>query len=450
MSADLIVRGGTCVTATDTFAADVLVRGGRLAGLLAPGTAVEGGVPELDAGGLHVLPGCFDVHVHFREPGLEQKEDFVTGSAGAALGGVTCVFDMPNTLPPIATGAALGDKLAKLRGRSYVDFGVYGVILPDNLDQMEAMAEAGAIGFKVFAGPTTGNLPAPDWGQMMEVFRTAARLGLPIALHAEDRAIVEYATAQVRARGGDSYDDLLASRPSFSEATCIATAALLAEQTGARLHVVHVNTREGADLLAFSKARGARISGETCPPYLFLTKDDFPRVGNAMKILPLIREQADQDRLWSALLSGAIDCISTDHAPHLPVDKAKDIWAAAAGAPGVETMLPLMLTAVNRGRLTLQQLVRMTSLRPAQIFGVYPRKGSLAPGADADLTIVDLKRGAVIRGESLQTKARQTPFEGVSVQGMAVATVVRGHVVVREGQLLDQAPGGSAVQPNRS
>jgi len=443
---DLIVRGGTCVTATESFSADVLLLAGRIAALLAPGAPVDPAIPALDARGCHVLPGCFDVHVHFREPGLEHKEDFLTGSAGAALGGVTCVFDMPNTKPPVATAAAVREKWERLAGRSWVDYGFYGVVLPDNLPEMEGMAAAGVIGFKIFAGPTTGNLPAPNWGQMIEVFRTAVRLDRPIALHAEDREVVEYWTAQVRAAGGSSYEDLLASRPDFSEAACIAMATLLAEQAGSRLHIVHVNTAEGAAMVAAARARGVRVTAETCPPYLFLTREDYLRLGNVMKILPLVREQSDQAALWRALVSGTIDCVSTDHAPHLPAEKAGDVWSAAAGAPGVETMLPLLLTALHAGRFGLQDLVRMTSLRPAQIYGLYPRKGSLQVGADGDLSIVDLKAPGVVDAARLQTKAKQSPFDGWKLHGLPVATVVRGAVVAQEGALLG-SPLGAPVRP---
>ena len=446
MERNLLVRGGTCVTAEATLAADVLVRGGRVAALLAPGVAVDPEIPVLDARGCHVLPGCLDVHVHFREPGLEHKEDFLTGSAGAALGGVTCVFDMPNTKPPVASAAVVQEKWQRLAGRSWVDYGFYGVVLPDNLAEMAGMAAAGVIGFKIFAGPTTGNLPAPNWGQMIEVYRTAARLDRPIALHAEDREVVEHWTAQVRAQGGNTYDDLLASRPDFSEAACIAMATLLAEQTGCRLHIVHVNTAEGAAIVAVAKARGVPVTAETCPPYLFLTREDYSRLGNAMKILPLVRDGSDQAALWRALVSGEIDCVSTDHAPHLPAEKAGDIWSAAAGATGVETMLPLLLTALHAGRFGLQDLVRMTSLRPAQIYGVYPRKGSLAVGADGDLTVVDLERTGRVEAARLQTKAKQSPFDGWPLRGLPVATVVRGAVVMREGGLLGPPPG-APVQP---
>ncbi len=445
---DLIIRGGTLVTATSVQQTDILIRGGKVAGYLSPGTPVEAGLHVLDASGLHVLPGAIDVHVHFREPGLEHKENFLSGSAGAAIGGVTTVCDMPNTVPPIASAERLNTKADSLAGRSYVDYGLYGVILPDNLDQVGPMLEAGAIALKLFAGPTTGNLGAPGWGALIEVFRTVAAKGGVIALHAEDREIVEFWEQKVKAAGGSTYADLLASRPAFSEASCIAQAVILSSMTGCRLHVVHVNTKEGVELLMQAKAEGAPVTAETCPPYLLLTAEDFPRIGNRMKILPYVRHQADQDRIWQGLLDGTIEMLSTDHAPHLAEEKGRDIWSAPAGAPGVEALLPLMLDQVNRGRLTLNQLVRMTSLEPAKAFGMYPRKGSAALGSDADFVVVDLNRTHTLRADEMQSLAKQSPFDGVVVTGMPVATVLRGRIVAQGGRIVSE-PLGHLVRGDR-
>jgi dihydroorotase len=443
---DLIIRGGTLVTADSVMEADILIEDGQIAGLYKPGSPVDSSVPVLEAAGLHVIPGAIDVHVHFREPGLEQKEDFLSGSGAAAVGGITTVCDMPNTLPPIATADLLRTKVDKLQGRSYVDYGLYGVILPDNLEQVDAMLNAGAVALKIFAGPTTGNLGAPSWGALVDVFQAVAKRGGIIALHAEDRETVEYWEQRVKGEGGSTYEDLLASRPAFSEASAIAQATLLSAQTGCRLHVVHLNTKEGVDLIGFAKQQGAPVTTETCPPYLLLTAADYGRIGNRMKVLPYIRHQADQERLWGGLLDGTIDMLSTDHAPHLPEEKARDIWSAPAGAPGVETLLPLMLDQVNKGRLTLSELVRMTSLRPAQAYGLYPRKGAVRMGSDGDFTLVDLKKRYTLRAEEMLSKARQNPFDGVTVTGMPVATVVRGQVVAREGKIVGQ-PRGEWLRP---
>lgn len=443
---DLVIRGGTLVTAESEQQVDILVRQGRIAAHLAPGAPVDFAVPVLEVDGLHLLPGVIDVHVHFREPGLMQKEEFMSGSASAAAGGVTTVCDMPNTLPPIATADLLRAKAEGLVGRSYVDFGLYAALLPENLAQIPALLDAGAIALKLFAGPTTGNLSAPTWGALVEVFQTVAARGGLIAIHAEDREVVEHWERKVKAAGGSTYLDLLASRPPFSEASCIAQATLLSAQTGCRLHVVHVNTKEGVDLVAAAKAAGAPVTAETCPPYLLLTADDFPRLGNRMKVLPYIRHQADQDRIWAGLLDGTIDMLSTDHAPHLPEEKARDIWSAPAGAPGVETLLPLMLNEVTRGRLSLRQLVRMTSLEPARAFGLYPRKGSAQIGSDGDFTVVDLKKRKRLRAAEMYSKAKQSPFDGVLVTGAPFATVVRGQVVARDGEIVGE-PLGRMLRP---
>lgn len=449
---EFILYGGMIVSDSEVVAADLWVADGKVAGWLAPGAgeklaAARPGVRLISANGLYILPGLIDVHVHLREPGLEHKEDFVSGTEAAALGGVTTVLDMPNTIPPVTGPKELQDKMAKAEGRLTVDVGFYGVVGRDNLDAIEDLAAAGAVAFKMFLGPTTGEIRPPEHGALFAAFEEVARTGLPLVVHAEDREVIEY--WQNRLAGlGDTYGHFLQSRPAYGEAAATELAIRLAEATGARVHIAHVATAEGVDVLRAAKERCEYVTCETCPHYLALTEADWPRLGNKLKILPPVRSTKDQKRLWEAVQDGVIDVIATDHAPHLDAERTgKSLWDAPAGAAGLETMLPLLLDSVNRGRLTLPDVVRLTSERPAEIFSLAPRKGSLRPGADADLVLVDLMQRRVLRGEALRTRAKSTPFEGMEVQGVPVATYLRGELVASQGDLVSTARRGRVLTP---
>ena len=472
---DLWVRGGTIVTATGVFPGDVLVRDGRIAAVIHRGESQDAGgwMPQdpgarqpmriLDATGLCILPGLVDVHVHFRDPGLTHKEDFLTGTAAAACGGVTTVLDMPNTLPPVATRAIFEDKLRRLAGRAYVDYGLYGVVDENNFADLPELAKAGAIAFKLFLGPTTGDIRAPGWGRLMDVFKLVAELGLPLVVHAEDRDVIEY--HEHKAGKDLDYEGFLATRPPFGELMATQAACLLAGVTGARVHIAHVSLGDAVDLIREAKERGAPVTAETCPPYLGMTAEDCERLGPVSKILPPIRHRMDQERLWEGLHDGTLEVISTDHAPHLVEEKEGRSWLGAPGGMiGVETLLPSLLTAVAEGRLTLPQVVEWTSTRPAEIFGLAGRKGDIRPGCDGDLVLVDLDAQWTLRAEDLHSKSQNSPLVGARLRGRVVHTVVRGRVVVENGRLTGDpvgawlpgpglaaggaAPGASGVESN--
>jgi dihydroorotase len=438
---DLAITGGTIVTPEGRFAGDIGITGETIAAISAPGRL--GPAREtLDATGLHVLPGAIDVHVHFREPGMEHKEDWDTGTAAAAMGGVTTVFEMPNTSPPTATPEALAQKFA-LAAKARVDFGLYGLLAEDNIGHLEALIAGGAAAFKCFMGNTTGNLPSPSTGAMLEGFEIIARHGHRISLHAETASIMAWRQERLMAAGKNAPLDHLAARPAVVAVEAVARAAILAEWTGARIHVLHISSADELRPLREAQARGVDVTGETCPCYLMLDTDDYARLGPVIKVNPPVREPHHKHALWEALRDGTIGLIATDHAPHAPEEKTRPvIWRTDAGFPGVETQMPLMLTAVHEGHLTLEHYVRIAAENPAKAFGLYPAKGAIAVGSHADIAIVDMGKEDVVDQAKLHSvRSRITPFHGKHIKGMSIHTILRGRFVVKNQALVAESAG---------
>lgn len=438
---DLLLRGGTVVNGRGRFRADVAIRDGLVQALLAPGATPPDAEEVVDVAGLHLLPGAIDAHVHFREPGYTHKEDWGTGSAAAAMGGTTTVFEMPNTHPPTRSAAELRAKREAAR-KSCVDFGLYGLLAEDNLAELDGLVAAGANAFKCFMGNTFGNLPSPSTGAMLEGFEIVARHGLRISLHAETASIMAHRQAKLAAAGRHDALAHLDARPAIVAVEAVGRAAALAEWTGARIHVLHISSAAELVPLAEAKRRGVDVTGETCPCYLLLDSRDYPRLGPVIRVNPPVREASDSAAIWEALRSGVVDMIATDHAPHTPEEKTRPvIWDADCGFPGVETQMPLMLSEVASGRLTLEHYVRLSAEAPARAFGLDGAKGRIEPGMHADIAAVDLDRREVIRAEALHSRGKVTPFAGREVRGVPVHTLVRGRFVQRDRKFVAEAAG---------
>ena len=441
VTADLVIHGGQIVSPETIIAASIAIKDGAVLAIGAA-DAMPPARDYLDATGLHILPGAIDVHVHFRDPGYPQKEDFGSGTAAAAFGGVTTVFDMPNTLPTIATRETLAEKHAIARAKAHVDYGLYGVLGEESLEHVADLIAGGIIGFKLYMGNTFGRIATPSTGAMLELFEIVAPTGKRVSLHAETNSIMVRRELRLREAGKTAPLDHLKSRPAVVATEAVERAATLAEWTGARIHILHISSAAELRPLAEAKARGVDITGETCPQYLMLSTEDYERCGGVIRVNPPVREKENQDPIWRALQSGVIDMIATDHAPHSIEEKTRpDIWTVDCGFPGVETQMPLMLTACLQGRGSVCDYVRWSAANPAKVWGLAPLKGSLSVGSDADIAIVDLDRPWTIDDAQTQSTAKISPWHGMQASALPIHTLVRGRFVMKNRVLQENARG---------
>jgi dihydroorotase len=440
---DLVLKGGTLADPQGTIAADLGIKDGKIAAIAGEIDSSQG--EEIyNASGCYILPGLIDAHVHFRDPGLTGKEDFATGSAAAAHGGITLAADMPNTIPPTAGPGDFREKARIAGTKSYTDFALFALLTQDNAKEMENLAQEGALGFKVFLGASVGNIAAPGLGTLYEQMKQAG--GLRIAFHAEDNELNEHFTRLCREAPPDSAL-LPQARPGISEAEAVARALRFSEYTGAKVHICHVSAKQSLSLIREAKRRGIAVSAETCPQYLFLDDSDYPRLGTRMKVNPPVRSAEDREALWGGIADGTIDMIASDHAPHTAEEKDRPLWEAAPGVIGVETSASLMLTAVNQGLLSLNDYARLASTAPARLWGLYPQKGSLAVNTDADLTIVDMNRAGIIRNTELHSKHGTSPYDGFETSASPAAVILRGTIIMKVGVLTGKPGFGRLVRP---
>ncbi len=433
---DLLIKDGIVATPSGIQVTDLGLAGGRIAALggLDPAAADE----VFDAKGLTVLPGVIDSQVHFREPGLEHKEDLESGTRAAVLGGVTTVFEMPNTKPSTTTAEAIADKLARAEGRAWTDHAFFVGAAEENQDELAELERLpGVCGVKIFMGSSTGSLLVEDDETLLQVLRKGRRR---VAVHAEDEARLRERLALVR--GGAEVDQHPVWRDEETAIRATTRLLRLARQAGRRVHVLHITTAQEMDLLAQHKDIA---TVEVTPQHLTLAAPEcYQRLGSFAQMNPPIRGAEHQEGLWRAVAQGIVDVVGSDHAPHSREEKAGDYPATPAGMPGVQTLLPLLLDHMSQGRLTLERLVDLTSAGAARIYNIAG-KGRIAVGYDADLTLVDLKARREITEDWLASKCGWSPFAGLRVSGWPRATVIRGQVVMREDSLLG-TPAGRPVR----
>jgi allantoinase len=464
---DLIIHNGVLVTAEGITTADIAIADQQIAAI---GPALDGtSQAEIDATGLHIFPGLIDAHVHFNEPGRTEWEGFASGTHALAAGGATCFFDMPlNAHPPTLDAASFDQKLAAAQAAALLDFGLWGGLTPQNLGQLDELAERGVIGFKAFMSNSgIDDFQAADDQTLYDGMARAARLGLIVAVHAENDQITGLLARRAVAEGRVSAHDYLQSRPVVAELEAISRAILFAGETGCKLHIVHVSSGRGVNQVAEARARGVDVSCETCPHYLVLSEDDLAVLGAVAKCAPPLRPLSEQDRLWQHLLSGRLPMVASDHSPAPPEMKGipdketrrqgdketqnselrnLNYFSVWGGISGCQSTLQLLLTdGYFQRKLPLETIASVTSAFVARRFGL-PQKGRLAPGADADLALVDLAHSAVLQPDDLHYRHRHSPYIGRTLHGRIVRTIMRGKTVNIDGKVI-ATPLGRLLRP---
>lgn len=429
---DLLLTGGTVVTGSGRRRANIAVRAGRIVHV---GPERPAATETIDADGLFVLPGGVDTHVHLMDPGAPEREDFPSGTAAAAASGVTTIIEHTHG-HPVRTVADLADKRRHLLGRSHVDYALAAHAWPGHTDDVAPLWEAGAAFFKVFTCTTHG-IPGHDAAALWAHLRATGVLDAVSLVHCEDESLTEGAERLLREAGRTDGGIVPEWRSREAELVAVAVTALLVRLAGARATVAHVSHPEVAGYIAAERARGARLAAEGCPQYFLLREHEVLTAGPLRKFTPPARARtsADEATMWELLRAGDLTHMSTDHAPATLGQKADgDIWSVHFGLPGLDSTMALLLDAVGRDRLSLEDVARVYAERPARIYGLWPAKGSVRAGADADLVLVDMAAERILRNEDVLSKAGWTPYDGRPVHGRVVRTLLRGETIAADGR----------------
>jgi allantoinase len=440
---DVVIRGGMLVTPSGLQETDIAIDDGTISDVL---VGAPGGREEIDAHGLLVFPGVIDVHVHFNEPGRAEWEGAATGSRAFAAGGGTLFFDMPlNSTPCTVTPQAFDRKRAALEASSITDFALWGGLVPGSISAMAEMAARGVVGFKAFmCGSGLPEFPRVDDLTLLDGLREAARLGLPVAVHAESEELTRGLRERVTSRTVRAFLD---SRPVVAELEAVERALLLATEAGASLHIVHVSCGRCVAVAAEARARGTDVSIETCPHYLFFTEEDMERLGAIAKCAPPVRAASDQNELWDELGRGRVQIVASDHSPAPPSMKGGDFFDAWSGIAGVQSTLAVLLEAGHhRRKLPLERISALLAAEPARRFRIR-QKGSLAPGMDADLVLVDLNRSVTLAESDLHQRHALTPYLGRSFRASVCRTMRRGVTIFNDGRVTATS-GGRLIRPS--
>jgi dihydroorotase len=446
LGGNLLIKNGIIVYPEGFIKADILIEEGIIKVLGRDLIKSDPSYEVIDATNKLIFPGIIDEHVHFREPGLEYKDNIENGSKAAAIGGVTTVFDMPNTVPPVTDPSTFKQKADIFSLKSYVDYGLYAVLLDSNLHEIPSLIKMGAIGLKCFLGPTTGNLPSPNIRTIYEAMELSAKIGFPIAFHAEEREIIELLYERTKALKEVNLRSIINIRPPITEELAIRKIALIARHTGGKAIILHISSRNAIDALKEEKLNGTKIYAETCPHYLLFQAEDYQEYGSLIKVYPPIRERHHREALINAIKIGLIDTLGSDHAPHTVEEKMNpDPLASAAGIIGVQTLFPLMLDMALKEIIPLTKLPLLLSRNPAKIFGIYPKKGEIQVGSYGDIVIIDPNKETVISRENLVAKYPISPYIGWKLKGKIIYTIIRGEIIAYNGEIISKRPKGILI-----
>ncbi len=446
MKSDLLIKNGFLVSSTTTTKANVHIKDGKV--LCITETSIEGQPDKvIDAEGLYVIPGLVDPHVHMMDPGHTDREDFITGTKAAAAGGVTTVIEHHRTEPPVVSRVELNDKINYLNGRAVTDFCLMGGIAPDNIDKLEGMWADGAVSFKMFTCGLHGQ-PAMLPGNMLEAFRKLASLKAQVLIHCEDDTLTNMGEEFFKQAGRTDYLSHYEWRSVEAEEIAISAVIPLAKSTGAKVIIAHTSSPHLLDKIKAARDEGYPIYTESCPHYFHLSTDDLAKKGPWVKFAPSVRKPEVLPQMWQRLDAGFISYIGSDHCPFPKAVKQPgeaNIWDAPNGIPGVETGLKLMLTGVNQGMTTLNRVVEVMCENPAKIYNIFPQKGTIAIGADADIVLVDMNKEEVLSNDNIVSKCGWTPYDGKKVKGVPKHVFLRGQQIVTDGKVIGQAGAGKFI-----
>lgn len=451
MKADLYLRNGLVVTEDTAFRGGIVIHNGVIAELVNDDTPIDA-KETIELNGKVLMPGLIDSHVHFQEPGRPHWERYVKATSAAAAGGVTTIMDMPVDSTPSTTNRAnLMLKREVVRTQAIIDCAQWGGLVDNNLDSLDELHEDGVIGFKGFMVETgIEDFKRINDDMLYEGLLRTRQNGNVVGVHAENEGVTRYLAEKLQAAGRIDRRAWLESRIPETEIEAITRAVFWAQATGGNLHVLHTTLAGSVEIVANARNQGTRVTVETCPHYLFFDEDDFLRMGPILKMGPPVRSRAEVEKLWSCVLAGKVHVICSDHSPSTWEEKAcgmDDIWKAWGGVGGVQTMLPVLLTeGVHKRGLGLSALVRMMSTNPARIYGIYPRKGALIPGADADIVIVDLEKKWTVQEKDLYYQNPQSPFVGYELIGGVERTILRGQTVYQGGEIKVKPGYGKVVR----
>lgn len=456
---DLVLKNGRIFTNGEVYEGGVAVNNGIIVALSHNELLPEGD-QVIDLKGKLVLPGGIDPHVHFRDPGRSDRETFKTGTMAAAAGGVTTVLEHPISKPPQYSPEILKNRINVAKPQSLVDFAFYGAAGAQFPEEIGKVAKEGIVAFKTFLHEAPEGrdeefigLTMANDGEMFDGFREVAKTGLICAVHAENNDIIARMIKKLRADGRVDYMAHAESRPPISEIETVSKLIHFVRETGVKMDFCHISTPEAMELIKNAKLEGLEVYLETCPHYLFLTEEKIRELGPYAKCNPPLRPKNTVDGLWKYITDGTVDFIGSDHGPFLVSEKEtgkKDIFVAPAGFPGIDLRLPLMLNAVSENKLTLKRAVELIAENPAKVFGIYPRKGVIQVGSDADFVIIDMESTLTVSKENNYSKAKDISlvYEGWILKGLPTHTIVRGKVIMENGIVDEKAQGwGELIKP---
>lgn len=444
---DLAVRGGRVVIDGELREVDLGVTDGVFSHIVQPDAPLEA-LEEVRLNGEVILPGLVDGHVHFREPGYTEKEGIETGTSAAAAGGVTTVVEMPNTVPPVLTVDEFESKTDLFREKSHVDFALFGAVTEENVGtgDIAAVADAGATAFKTFMATSFGPLLMDDKGELYRAFEEIRETGRPLYIHAEDEEYLDMFGERANREYGDDMAAFFAARPTIAETTAVSDVLDIVHETGTETVIVHTTTAQAVDRIAEAKSAGEPVWSEVTPYHLAFDQEDIERIGTHGIGTPPARDSVNRENLWDRLDRGEIHLFGSDHAPHLLSEKERPPLDVAPGMPQLETALPFLLDAVDRGRLSLPTIADKYAERPAKIHGLYPRKGSIQVGADADFVVVDLETEWEVDPTEFESSGEYSPFAGMTLTGRPIATYQRGTLIAEDMETSIRAGNGEFLK----